>query len=116
MKVWHLTSPHHLERASAPDLKLTEGTAKIKITKALVTEADLAVYTGMLRVKAPIIPGRFAIGQVTEAEKDSFMQKGDRVYLADVVEDENGELTTAGESRDGFFCDFALATATDCYV
>lgn len=116
MKVWHLTSPRHLERATAPDLKVSEGTAKIKITKALVTEADLAVYTGALRVKAPIIPGRFAIGQVTEAEQDSFMQKGDRVYLADVVEDENGDLKTAGESMDGFYRDFALATANDCYV
>ena len=34
MKIWQLTSPHHLERASSPDLKLTDGMAKVKITKA----------------------------------------------------------------------------------
>lgn len=116
MKVWQLTSPHHIERATAPDLKLTDGSAKIKITKAILTEADLSVYTGITKVKAPIIPGRFAIGQVTEAGTDSFMQKGDRVYLADVTEEETGGLEVAGETRDGFYKDFALAGVNDCYV
>ena len=116
MKTWQLTSPHHLKRATAPDLKVADGTAKIKITKALLTEADISVFNGATKVKAPLIPGRFAIGQVTEAGTDSFMQKGDRVYLADVVEDENGELKVAGETREGFYKDFALAGVNDCYV
>ncbi len=116
MKSWQLTTPHHVERATAPNLTVGDGTAKIKITKALLTEADISVFSGSTKVKAPIIPGRFAIGQVTEAGTDSFMQKGDRVYLADVVEDEDGELTVAGETRDGFYKDFALAGVNDCYV
>ena len=106
MKSWQLTTPHHVERATAPDISVADGTAKIKITKALLTEADISVFTGATKVKAPIIPGRFAIGQVTEAGMDSFMQKGDRVYLADVVEDENGELQVAGETCEGFYKDF----------
>ena len=116
MKIWQLTSPHHLVRAVAPDLKLTDGTAKIKITKALLTESDVAVYTGATRVKAPFTPGRYAIGQVTEAGADSFMQKGDRVYLADVAEREDGTLNIAGETVEGFYRDFALSGTDDCYV
>ena len=116
MKIWQLSSPHHIERAATPDPKVADGTAKIKITKALLTEADISVFSGATKVKAPIIPGRFAIGQVTEAGTDSFMQKGDRVYLADVVEDENGDLKVAGETSEGFYRDFAVAGANDCYV
>ena len=44
------------------------------------------------------------------------MQKGDRVYLADVTEDTNGDLKIAGETTDGFYRDFALAGADDCFV
>ncbi len=116
MKVWQLTSPHHLERTTAPDLTLADGTAKVKITKALLSEADVSVYTGDIRVKCPVVPGRFAIGQVTEVGADSFLQKGDRVYLADVTEDNNGNLKVAGETHDGFYRDFVLASADDCYV
>ena len=88
MKVWQLNSPNNLQRADAPDLELTEDKVKVKITKALLSEADVAVYSGATRVKYPVVPGRFAIGQVTEAAEDSYMKKGDRVYLAGVTEDE----------------------------
>ncbi|MBR2904158.1 MAG: alcohol dehydrogenase catalytic domain-containing protein [Clostridia bacterium] len=116
MKIWHLTSPHHIERATAPDLKIADGAAKIKITKAFLSETDLSVFTGAIKVKAPFIPGRFAIGQVTEAGTDSFMQKGDRVYLADVMENDGDDLKIAGATVDGFYRDFVLAGANDCYV
>ena len=34
MKFWQLTSPKRLEHADAPELKIEEGQAKVKITKA----------------------------------------------------------------------------------
>ena len=84
MKVWQLAYPHNLQRVLSPDLKLDLDKVKVKITKALLTESDVAVYTGAIKVKTPFIPGRFAIGQVTEANEDSFIKKGERVYLAGV--------------------------------
>ena len=104
MKVWQLNSPNNLQRADAPDLELTEDKVKVKITKALLSEADVAVYSGATRVKYPVVPGRFAIGQVTEAAEDSYMKKGDRVYLAGVTEDECAPdgLRFAGETANGF--------------
>ena len=118
MKIWQLTEPHELKRATAPDLKITEDTAKVKITKAMLSEADVATYTGELKVTYPLTMGRYAIGQVTEAGENSFMKKGDRVYLAGTTEDELAPdgLRVAGETADGFYRDFALVNADDGYV
>ena len=117
MKVWQLTYPHNLQHVNAPDLKLSSDKVKVKITKALLTESDVAVYAGNIKVKAPFVPGRFAIGQVTEANEDSFIKKGERVYLAGVTEDECAPdgLRIAGETADGFYRDFVLAGVDDVY-
>ena len=117
MKIWQLAYPHNLQHVTAPDLKLTSDKVKVKITKALLTESDVAVYTGAIKVKAPFIPGRFAIGQVTETGEDSFIKKGERVYLAGVTEDELSPtgLRIAGETADGFYRDFVLAGVDDVY-
>lgn len=121
MKVWQLAYPHNLQHVDAPDLKLSEGKIKVKVTKALLTETDVAVYSGALKVSSPFIPGRFAIGQVTETgkpnEEDFFVRKGERVYLASVTEDECAPdgLRIAGETADGFYRDFVLANIDDVY-
>lgn len=117
MKVWQLAYPHNLQHVIAPDLKLTSDKVKVKITKALVTETDVAIYSGAIKVKAPFIPGRFAIGQVTESDEECFLQRGQRVYLSGVTEDELAPdgLLIAGETADGFYRDFVLANPDDAY-
>lgn len=117
MKVWQLAYPHNLQHVLSPDLKRPEEKVKVKVTKALVSEADVAVYTGAIKVKAPFIPGKFAIGQVTEADENSFIKKGERVYLAGVTEDECAPdgLRIAGETSEGFYRDFVLAGVDDVY-
>ncbi len=117
MKVWQLNYPHNLQHVTAPDLKLSENKVKVKVTKALLTESDVAVYSGAVKVKAPFIPGRFAIGQVTEAEENSFIKRSERVYLAGTTEDECAPdgLKIAGETTDGFYRDFVLAGVDDVY-
>ena len=75
MKIWQLASPKNLQRSTAPDLKISENTAKVKITKALLSEADVASYAGTLKTKYPLVLGRYALGQVTEAGESSFMKK-----------------------------------------
>ena len=68
-------------------------------------------------MKYPFIPGRYAIGQVTEADEDSFIKKSERVYLAGISEDEEAPdgLKIAGETSDGFYRDFVLAGVDDVY-
>ena len=118
MKIWQLTSPQNLQRQDSADLKLSAGLAKIKITKTLVSESDVAVFSGITKVKYPLIPGKFAIGQVTETDEDTFMHKGDRVYLSPAKDLETAELgfVVAGKEMDGFYRDFVLAGADDAYV
>ena len=117
MKVWQLAYPHNLQHVTAPDLRLSEDKVKVKVTKALLSETDVAVYSGAMKVTAPFIPGRFAIGQVTEANEGSFITKGERVYLSSVTEDEcaSDGLRIAGETVDGFYRDFVLAGVDDVY-
>ena len=118
MKAWQLTAPKNLQRAEVPDLKITENTAKIKITKALLSEADATAYAGIWKTPTPLTLGRFAVGQVTEAGEQSFMKKGDRVYFASTTEDELSPdgLQFAGRTKDGFYRDFAVANADEAYV
>ena len=122
MKVWQLAYPHNLQHVTSPDLTRNDKTkVKVKITKALLSESDVSVYSGAIKVRAPFIPGRFAIGQVTEPdekdEPDAFIKKGERVYLAGVTEDECAPdgLRIAGETTDGFYRDFVLAGMDDVY-
>ncbi len=117
MKVWQLSSPNNLQHVTAPDLVLAPDKVKVKITKALLSEADVAVYAGNLKVKCPFILGKFAIGQITEANEGGYLQKGDRVFLSGVTEDEEmpDGLRVAGENADGFYRDFVLASQEDVY-
>ncbi len=117
MKVWQLSYPHNLQHVTAPDLKRTGNQVKIKVTKALVSESDVAVYSGAMKVPTPFIPGRFAIGQVTDSGDESFVKKGAKVYLAGTTEDECAPdgLRIAGETSDGFYRDFVVAGIDDIY-
>ena len=118
MKFWQLKAPKTLEHTEAPELKLEEGKVKVKITKAMLSESDASVFAGEQSVRFPIVPGRFAIGQVTEEQEDSFIHKNDRVYLTDVTEDELSErgIQIAGVTADGNFRDFTLADENSAYV
>ena len=118
MKTWKLITPNTLEHQTTDDLKISAGISKIKITKALVSDSDGAIFCGATRAKYPIVPGRYAIGQVTETGEDTFLSRGDRVYLAPSSENELSELgfDFAGKDVDGFYRDFTLATADNAYT
>lgn len=118
MKIWQLASSKNLQRTTAPDLKIGTTTAKVKVTKALLSEADVATYTGALKCNYPLVPGRFAIGLVTDAGEESFMKKNDRVYLASTTEDELAPdgLQVAGQTTDGFFRDFVVVDENSAYI
>lgn len=118
MKSWKLTAPCRLEHETCSDLVLSEGYAKIKVTKSVLSEPDVAVFSGATKTKYPVTLGRSAIGLVTETGENSFMQKGDRVYLPAYKEDElapQGYLV-CGETTDGYFRDFVLANADQAFV
>ena len=118
MKSWKLKAPHHLEHDTDSELVLNEGYAKIKVTKSVLSEPDVAVFAGAKKVKYPVVLGRSAIGLVTETGENSFMQKGDRVYLPAYKEDELAPqgFLVAGETANGYFRDFVAANADEAFV
>ena len=107
MKIWQLNGPLKLEHAPAADLVIDElhdnGKAKAKIIKAPLSLSDMRVFMGGAETKYPLILGRFAVGQITEATPQSYMKNRDRVYLSDVIEDEETEsgIKVTGVSVDG---------------
>ena len=116
MKIWQLVSQKNIQRTVSSDLKISPSTAKVKVTKALLSEADVASFVGALKVQYPLVPGRFAVGIVTEAGEESFMKKGERVYLAPNFEDELAPdgMQTAGQTVDGYYRDF-VGAGVFCY-
>ena len=102
--------------------------SKVKITKVMLTPEDFQTILGDDDVKYPIIPGRIAIGQITDASDSAYLQKGTRVSLSPIescgecVECLAGEgekcvnLKIAGKNTDGFLRDFAVVDNAIMYA
>ena len=55
---------------------------KVKVSHLMITDYDAMLYSGKIKTEYPIIPGRAAVGIVTEVgEKCYGMEKGMRVYF-----------------------------------
>ena len=49
--------------------------SKVKIIKVLLTPEDFATFKGDENVNYPIIPGRIAIGQISDASEGAYLEK-----------------------------------------
>jgi threonine dehydrogenase-like Zn-dependent dehydrogenase len=119
MKFWQLTAPRQLHHEANPnELKLKEKSAKVKITHALLSDCDISAFLGESNGKYPRTIGRFAIGIATETSEDCYIKKGDRIYLPDVIDDEETEenILIAGETAEGRFLDFTVAEEDKAYI
>ena len=116
MKFWKILSPKVLSTEERPDKLTSETQAKVKVTQVLFTDEEVRAYLGTLKPKYPVIPGRFAVGIVSEAGAGCVkVCKNDRVYLHDVItcgkceacangkEDLCTDCTVAGVNGEGFF-------------
>ena len=121
MYIYRLSSANNLERVEVPSPAPEEGKIKIRITKVLVGNADASIYTGDLKVKKPIIPGRFAVGMV--AENTPLYPKNTRVLLHTYVPmPDTGtekkdfsldEIGVHGKTLDGFLRDFVMLSPSE---
>lgn len=127
MKAWQITAPNTMEETTRQDNLESVSSSKIKITKALITESDLISYSEKNSVY-PIIPGRTAIGLVTETGKNCFgIEKNMRVYINPILtcnecfncrsgnKNKCSDIKIAGENIDGFFRDFAVVDCSDLF-
>lgn len=84
MKSWHLISPGELKPFEAAELPApTAEEARIKISNVLLDSIDLSVYKGTSDVAYPLIPGRYAVGKITQLPESyqGMLEKGDRVFI-----------------------------------
>lgn len=95
-------------------------TSKVKILKVLVTPEDLDTVNGTSDAEYPVIPGRVAIGQISDASETSYLTRGTRVYISPVNscgkcteclsdnEKDCSNFKVAGKNTDGYLRDFAV--------
>ncbi len=122
MNVWKITAPQKISCEEIPVAEPQNGKLRVRITKTLLSGTDVAVYKGAAGCKYPIVPGRFAVGQIATQNDNPLFPKGTRVLLHTYRPMENGgrekkdftedEIGIMGMTCDGFLCDFVL-TAPD---
>ena len=94
--------------------------SKVKITKVLLTPEDFATLLGDETANYPIIPGRIAIGQISDASDYAYLEKGTRVFInpiapcgecVECLSDNDASCCAfkrAGKEDNGFLRDFAV--------
>ncbi|MGN0814860.1 MAG: alcohol dehydrogenase catalytic domain-containing protein [Candidatus Coproplasma sp.] len=126
MDKWILTGPKTLTKEPQTEMSVNDDEVKVKVTHLLVSNYDALTYSGELPVRYPKIPGRFAVGVVTDAGSKVYgMEKGSRVYLkaarpcrkclqcrsGNTADCENALI--AGRDFDGFMRDFVVCDYKD---
>lgn len=122
MKIWKVLSPGVLAEEEKPESIQSPTQAKVKVTKLLLSSAELRVFDGSAGAAYPVIPGRFAVGVVSEAGEHCVgVEKNTRVYIRDVAPCGRCEqcvaghaencvhICVAGVDRDGALRDFVVA-------
>ena len=118
MKGWKIIKPSTLKEQELSEQFESSALAKVKITKALITLADVLRFNGELDSKNVVL-GSYGIGVVSETETNLFgLEKGKHVYIEpsrECLECYNcksgsptkcSNLQIAGEDFDGFLSDF----------
>ena len=85
MNVWKLVSVGKLEHLETENPVREEGKVRVRVTKVLVNGTDSAIFRGDLKVKYPLIPGRYAVGLVAE-DGVPHLPKGTRLLLHSVID------------------------------
>ena len=127
MKGWKIVKPSTLQEVEFTENSAGNSSAKVKITKALITLSDVMRYSSGTETE-PVVTGSYGIGIVSEADANLFgLEKGTRVYVEptrpcnECYNCKNGEeekctaLLTAGEDFDGFLRDFMTVDASKLY-
>ena len=102
MKTWTTTESKTITLTEA-DGQPSQSELKIKVTDVVLTHTDFALYAGRDKAKLPVIPGRLAVGLVSETAGDTSYMKGERVLLAPYG---NGKIH--GYDIPGYMSDYVI--------
>ncbi|MDE6585509.1 MAG: alcohol dehydrogenase catalytic domain-containing protein [Clostridia bacterium] len=126
METWILKGAKCLvnEPQSVPEISPTQ--VKVKVSHLLLTEFDEMLYSGATQIDYPKIPGRAAVGIVTEVGENCYgVENGARVYFKparachECLACKSGKskdctsCLLAGKDFDGFMRDFVVCEYTE---
>ena len=116
MNVWKLNAPRTLVKEECPVPEAEEGKIRVRVTKTMLSRVDGEIYKGEVKTKPQMIPGRFAIGQISTDTGNALFPKSSRVLFhtyrelpdhgteeRDFSED---DVRICGMTEDGFLRDF----------
>ncbi len=118
MNVFKLNGVKNLVKTEEPVPAPEEGKIRVRITKVMTDGMDSELYFGEVKPKYPLIPGKFAIGLVSEESGHPLFPKGSRVLLhtflprpeegTEKVDFTEDETLLCGYTAPGFLRDFAM--------
>lgn len=121
MENWILKGVKNLVNESESTNITSPTQVKVKVSHLMLTDFDEVLYNGGIATEYPRIPGRAAIGIVTETGENCYgVEKGTRVYFeptracGECLSCKNGKpkdcasFISAGKDFDGFMRDFVV--------
>lgn len=109
MKIWTITESKCLQQQEV-ERTVGENEVKVKVTDVTVSRSDIALYMGHDKARLPVVPGRMAVGLVSEAGEQCPFMKGERVLLTPY---RDGKIR--GCDIDGYLGDYAVVPG-DCVL
>ena len=126
MESWILKGVKNLVNEPQAASNVAPTQVKIKVSHLLLTEFDELLFNGSIKVDYPKIPGRAAVGIVTEVGESCYgVERGTRVYFkptracGECLACKSGKskectsYLTAGKNFDGFMRDFVVCEYTE---
>lgn len=126
MRIWKIPAPKQLVTEERDESVQTPTQAKVKVTNVLLSPSELRIWRGSVKPAYPVVPGRFAVGVVSEAGEGCVsVEKNTRVYIHDTVPcgtceqclaghgESCAAMQAAGIDREGYLRDFAVTEEAD---
>ncbi len=123
MNSWKLVRPRELIKEELPVPEQEEGKLRVRVTKLLLSRVDAEIYRGNVTAKLPLIPGRFAVGQISVQNDNTLFPKNTRVLFHTYRETPNlgvitkdfteEDVSVCGMTANGFMREFINVSPHD---
>lgn len=123
-----ITEKGKLTKINKMELCDSVQTSKVKILKVLITHEDLQTLNGDDDAIYPVIPGRVAIGQISDSNESAYLTRGTKVYICPInscgkcteclSDNDEGclDFKIAGKNVNGYLRDFAVVDNRDMHA
>ena len=129
MKAWQIKETHSLELNELSSQSVNSESVKVKILSSAISRADIDIYNGALELEDSLILGRQAVGFISETGNEvKNLARGNRVVMYPFASCKQCLYCKSGKSyncenhkifgqtKDGFFKDFAVVAQGDMYL